>query len=188
MKNKILDITTPKGPIKCYNMLREKGISPELCIEILSSTKNTKVTEELLKAVDKEVTSNPQEYTKYREILVFIINRKHSTNINDKVANIVINSTNIDTPDKFDKKIITYLGQENLSKDMKKRMDLFVEEFIKKNPTQVEDVAEDIVDYIADKKGRATAREIVEDYVFPEISPKNKRNIFSKLLNKIKAR
>ena len=42
--------------------------------------------------------------------------------------------------------------------------------------------------YIADKKGRATAREIVEDYIFPEITPKNKRNIFSKLLNKIKAR
>ena len=184
MQDKVINILQKEHPIVCCGKINgEKDITPEFCANILSSTKNSKVTSILLDGIDKTIGENKGKYKNFRDILICVLNRNVNQHINDKVASIVIKHLNVDDADVYDRKLTMYISQQNLSKEVKVEMTNFAKKVLKKVPVRVDEIADNISEKII--REQIGVNDVVDECV-KEVTQMPKSNIFSIFINRIK--
>ena len=186
-----IDITTPQNPLRCHNLLTavKKGkteLTPDFALSFLQSTNNRKNIADFLEFLNQHFDTDSHKYAVYKPYIMALICREQPDNSNQHVAEIALKYTNLLKADKTDRDFMVLLNKVNLPEQQAKEVQSMSAKLYKKIPTDISDVAEDVSQKIInEKKGYKE----ISEFILEELPEKpTKRNIFSRLLNKIKER
>lgn len=193
MKDKyVIEITEPKNPIRCANMMHpylrlNEPLTPEFCFQLLRSSDHRKIMRDMLTLIDAHLEKNPDDYPAYREILYGVFcGRRQIDEIVNKTAEITARYVNLEKADKVDRAMMADLAKENLSAENMSVIKPLAEKIYKKVPVDIDDVASDMVKRIIKNNGETA--ETLSSYALAEVPERPRNNIFFRLCRKFKGR
>lgn len=184
-----IDITTPKNPLKCHNLLTEvkngnAKLTPEFAREFLQSTNNRKNIAVFLEVLDEHITDSHKKYNTYKTYLMALIcNREQSESIKEKIAEIALKHTALEKTDKTDRDFFALLTKTELPKEQKTQAENMYNQICEKLPIEVADVAYEVAKKIKDGSTYANVSELIIQEL-----PEHKKGFFKQLYNKIRGR
>ncbi len=179
MKDKYaIDITTPKNPIKCHNLLSsvKKGkveSTTEFAIMLLHATNNRKNIAVFIEVLDKHLEATPSAYETYRPYLIALIcKREHPDYVYESIAKTALKHTTLKNADKIDRDFFTALTKINTPEELKKEVQSMHEKLLEKLPIDVQDVVEEASRIIIKEQQGAPA---VATYIIENLPEQRKK-------------
>ncbi len=153
-----IDITVPKNPLKCHNLLMDviKGkteVTKEFALEFLQSTNNRKNIADFIEILDKHIEASPAEYATFKPFLMGILcNREQPACIKETIAQIALKYTSLNNADKTDRDFFSILNKSNLSPDIATCIHSFHTKLCELMPVGFSDISEEVTQAIIRNK------------------------------------